>query len=154
MWRVYWSLLYSCTALDLLQFFMGCKYLPYMIQLIEHEQDTSKNKYGHRYWIIFQAVVQKGAQGCDFNATVVSLIPTQRNKLWFLNKLIIISSLWHSKHNASKESTESEERSVLTQGSLCLPCWVQYTAWSWKNIYSMIRKLISKHCIRISPLII
>ena len=41
-----------------------------------------------------------------------------------------LSSATH--HAMPPEFTETGERSVLTLGSLCLPCCVRNTVWSWK----------------------
>ena len=38
-------------------------------------------------------------------------------------------------HHSLQKSAKSGERSVLTLGSLCLPCCVQDTAWNWLNFF-------------------
>ena len=41
------------------------------------------------------------------------------------------SALGSATQHAMQNSAESGEQSVLTLGSLCLPCCVRDTAWSW-----------------------
>ena len=89
---------------------------------------------GHRVWLQ--------------NRLVVGSIPTRGNKL-FIYIYILISSLscqgkarrWVQPLSTQclQNSAESGERNVLTLGSLCLPCYVRDTMWSWFFlIYSLI----------------
>ena len=71
-----------------------------------------------------------GTQSVPVNRLVVGSISTRGDEI-FINFCIFISSLWCRKESAAMNSTiqhamppEIGERSVLTLGSLCLPCCV------------------------------
>ena len=100
-----------------------------------------------------------GAQSVIVNRLVMGPIPTQEDEI-FIYIYIFISFLWcRAKGKARRwvpplntkclqKLAESGERSILILGSLCLPCCVRNTAWSWKKKRkSQIITFSSVHCL-------
>ena len=70
------------------------------------------------------------------------LIPTQGSEMFIIFSFLRSDveakhgvEFRHSTHNASR-TEESGERSVLTLGSHCLPCYIRNTAWDYKILFS------------------
>ena len=88
----------------------------------------------------FKAGCGAEAQSVTVKSTGCVSIPT-RGSIIIIIIYIFISSLWCRgkarrwvppvSTQYPQNTAESGERSVLTLGSLCLPCCVQDTAWSW-----------------------
>ena len=107
---------------------------------------------------IYEASSGAGAQSVTVNRLVVASIPTRGDEI-FTQIYISISSLWcRSKarrlvlpFNAQclQNLAESGEQSVLTLGSLCLPCCVRDTAWSWINYYKKRQKKVKAEMINL-----
>ena len=71
-----------------------------------------------------------GAQSVIVSASGCGFDPLSRRWNIYLNLYFHFFSIQHA---VLPESAEGGERSVLTLGSLCLPCCVRDTAWSKKN---------------------
>ena len=76
-----------------------------------------------KYWIFHSS---SGAS----TPNLLKLRDTCHTQFWLRGR----SRRWKLVYN-KLYTFESGERSVLTQGSLCLPCSVRDTAWSWFNFF-------------------
>ena len=77
-------------------------------------------------WKIYMRPVVAQGHKC-VTRLVIGLIPTRWNEIFN----IFNSSLWCRDKRGVELRHGKRERSVLILGSLCLPCWVQGTAWNW-----------------------
>ena len=101
----------------------------------------------------FRPVVAQRHKVWLWSRLVVGSMPTRRNEI-FTYIYISMSSLWCRGQaqrwvlplntQSLQSSAESEERSVLTLGSLCLLCSVQDTAWSKKKVVDRICQIRQK----------
>ena len=129
--------------------------------------ETIKYPYTLLYWnaylvylqiflsidVLLRPVVAQGHKVLLYNRQVVGSIPTRGDGI-FTYIYIFISLLWYSgkarcwvlplNTPCLQNSAESGKWSVLTLGSLCLPCCVRDTAWSWYryNFYKYFRQSV------------
>ena len=83
--------------------------------------------------INFEAGRGAEAQSVTVKPMVVGSIATRGSEI-FIYIYIFIYSLWCRGKVRRWVLLFNGERSVLTLGSLCLPCCVRNTAWSWLTI--------------------